>query len=89
MEWIGEAHFIGDLLDGDTGRLQAIGGVVHFQAKEELIGAGVIEAAEQAAEVGGIDVAGAGDLLEGLDFAGVIEDPAEAFLVRDEGWGAE
>ncbi len=81
MEGIAEAHFLGDLLDWNSRRLKTVRGVVHSQSEQELIGAGMIEAAEQPAEIRGVDVAGPGNLIQRLNLIRMIQNPPVAFLV--------
>ena len=66
MERIGETHLLGHLFDHGPGYPQALGGVVHFQAHEILVGTLVVVALKQAAEVNAVDMALPGNLRQGF-----------------------
>ena len=65
MERVAEAGLLGHLFDQRAGLLQPLGGQVHFQSQQILIGALVVVPPEQPAEIGAVDVAFGGDLLAG------------------------
>ena len=85
VKGIAEPGLIGHLLDHHAGLLEALGGVVHFQAEQILIGGAVVESLEQAAEVGLVDVAFVGDLAQRLQPQGVLPDVLPASLKGREG----
>jgi hypothetical protein len=68
---VGKTEFGRDLLHQRGGILQSLGGKVHLQAQEELVGRLVVVAAEQTAEIGRVDVTLLGDLPERFQ-AGVL-----------------
>jgi hypothetical protein len=64
VERIRKPEFGGDGLDGGA-RQQALGREIHSEALQGFVGAVVVEAAKETAEVGGVHVAFSGELSEG------------------------
>lgn len=87
MEGVGKAGFFGHLLDQHAGLLQARGGMVHFQAKQILIGGLLIVAPEEPAEIGVVGVAFGGDLGQGVKAEKMLLNVFAALLVGGKGQG--
>jgi len=71
----------GGLFDHDAGFLQALGGKVHFQSKQELVWALMVVSLEESAQMGGIDVALLGNFFDAFEPKEVLLDVLAAFLV--------
>ena len=84
MKRVGETGGFGDLFDGGSGLLQALGGVIHLEAEEILIRAFVVVAPEQPAEVSFVDVTFPGDLFQRSQVEEVLFDVAATLLVGGE-----
>lgn len=87
MKGIRETEVGGDVLDEGTGLGEQAGGIVHFEAHQELIWRLVVITPEQAADIGGIEMAIAGDLAEGAESPMMGADMLAAMLVGDKGEG--
>jgi len=84
VELIAEAGAFGDLLDQGAGFFEPLGGAVHFQTHQKSIWRLVVVALEQAAQVGGVEVAFGGDLFEVFEAREIFFDVATAILVAQE-----
>jgi hypothetical protein len=69
--------------------LEALGGVIHAQAGEVLVGTLVIVTGEQTTKIGRIDEACLGDLGEALQLEEMFFDAGAAALVGFEGEGSD
>jgi hypothetical protein len=87
MKGIRKTEVGGDVLDEGAGLGELAGGVVHFETRQELVWRLMVIAPEEAADVGGIEVAIAGDLAEGAEPPMMGADVLAAMLVGDEGEG--
>src|SRR5438105_1913631 len=79
-----DAQFVRDLPDQLTGGLQAISGPLHLETLEITKRCLVLKAAEEPAEIGHVDVAGGGGLVERVERAKMgVDVLAAAFEGRE------
>ena len=62
-----DPQLVSHLADEPVGGMQSLGGPLHLQALEVAVGRFAVETTEQAAEVGNIQMAGSGHLLDGVE----------------------
>ena len=84
MERIAEPEILGNLFDQGPRLLQALGGKVHLEAHQKLVGALVIVALEQPAEIRTVQVTFLRDLAQGFQPLIVLLDVLPGLLISRE-----